>query len=618
MGIQNLTGQTLGQYELRALIGMGGMGAVYRGYQANLKREVAVKVLAAQLGQQPGYLERFTREAETAAALEHRHIIPIYDYGMQSGVSYVVMRLLTGGTLADRLMQHTQDGKPLPSLGEVSEVLEQLASALDYAHSRGVIHRDIKPSNVMFDNQGSAYLVDFGIAKLLEATHALTGTGTTMGTPLYMSPEQWKAETLTPATDQYALGVLVYSLVTGRVPFEAPTPYGLMHKHLNEMPTPPQVVRPDVPQAMTEVINRALAKTPDGRFPTCTAFAQAFDGAVRGNAGEATNFFAGSLPPKPDIATRVFESEAVALPSTRPARKQRLVYRSPWVFVVALTALVALGAVIVWWASGGENNNRGEAATATVTGTIPAIVILGTPTAEPPSTEVPPKRTDTAPAPSETASPTPSMTPSATNTPIPSDAPDLEGTANAMLAERLTQTAIMWTDTPTPNIEASVVAAMTGTAASWTLTPSQTHTHTPTSTLTPTTTATPTLTPTATATSTFTPSPTPTASYTALPTATPIPRPTNTPRPSQTPIPYLHVGGRAQVYVEDEGLKLRAGPGTNYEILENMPRGTIVTLIGDPRSAQGYTWWRVRSPFGREGWAVAFADELQTLIPLPD
>jgi serine/threonine protein kinase len=610
MGIQNLVGQTLGQYELRALIGMGGMGAVYRGYQANLKREVAVKVLAAQLVQQPGYLERFNREAETAAALEHRHIIPIYDYGMQSGVSYVVMRLLTGGTLADRLMQHTQEAKPLPSLGEISKVLEQLASALDYAHSRGVIHRDIKPSNVMFDNQGSAYLVDFGIAKLMEATHALTGTGTTMGTPSYMSPEQWKAEALTPAADQYALGVLVYSLVAGRVPFEAPTPYGLMHKHLNEMPTPPQVVRPDAPQAVTDVINRALAKTADERFPTCTAFAQAFDGAIRGNTGEATNFFAGSLPPKPDMASRAFSTQATVLPGTRPARTPRPIYSNPVVFVVALAAVIALGVAIAWWASNRENDSHGAGVTATVTSPVPVIVILDTPTSAPPPTEVSPDQTNTAPVPSETASSTPSVTPSATNTPVPSDTPDLEGTANAMLAERLTQTATMWTDTPTPDIEASVVAAMTGTAVSWTVTPSPTRTQT----------STPTLTSTATTTPTFTLIPTQTASYTLPPTATPIPRLTNTstPRPSNTPVPYLHVGGRAQVYVEDEGLKLRAGPGTSYEILENMPRGTIVTLIGDPKSVQGYTWWRVRSPNGREGWVVAFADELQTLIPLPD
>ncbi|HEX3050667.1 MAG TPA: serine/threonine-protein kinase, partial [Aggregatilineaceae bacterium] len=148
----------LGQYELRELLGSGGMGAVYRGYQAALKREVAVKVLSQQLAEQPGYLERFIREAEIAAALEHAHIVPIYDYGTQQGVNYIVMRLLTGGSLTQRLRWRAENHEPLPSLREIADLLNQLASALDYAHSKGVIHRDVKPNNVMFDAQGSAYL----------------------------------------------------------------------------------------------------------------------------------------------------------------------------------------------------------------------------------------------------------------------------------------------------------------------------------------------------------------------------------------------------------------------------------------------------------------------------
>ncbi|HRF95377.1 MAG TPA: serine/threonine-protein kinase, partial [Aggregatilineales bacterium] len=177
MGSDNLKGQMLGQYELRELLGVGGMGSVYRGFQTALKREVAVKVLPSTLAQQPGYIERFTREAETSAALEHPHIVPIVDYGTQRGISYVVMRLLTGGTLAERINQAQADKRGLPSLGETAKLLRELASALDYAHNRGVIHRDIKTSNVMFDNQGNSYLVDFGIAKLMNATNKLTGTG---------------------------------------------------------------------------------------------------------------------------------------------------------------------------------------------------------------------------------------------------------------------------------------------------------------------------------------------------------------------------------------------------------------------------------------------------------
>jgi serine/threonine-protein kinase len=151
VSVQNLSGQTLGQYELRELLGAGGMGAVYRAFQSGLDRFVAVKVLSAALVTDKDYIERFTREAKTSAALEHPHIVPVYDYGTQGGISYVVMRLLTGGSLAERLTHSRDTGRPLPSLDETASIIKQLAGALDYAHGRGVIHRDIKTSNVMFD-----------------------------------------------------------------------------------------------------------------------------------------------------------------------------------------------------------------------------------------------------------------------------------------------------------------------------------------------------------------------------------------------------------------------------------------------------------------------------------
>ncbi|MCD4685442.1 MAG: serine/threonine protein kinase, partial [Anaerolineae bacterium] len=185
MGIQDLSGHLFGQYELRELLGAGGMGAVYRAYQSNLKREVAIKVMPPTLAADANFLTRFSREAETAAALEHPHIIPVYDYGVEGGTSYIVMRLLSGGTLTDRLTQRTTRAFPMPSLGEVGHILMQLASAFDYAHNQGVIHRDIKPGNIMFDNHGNAFLVDFGIAKILASTAALTATGAVLGTPLY-------------------------------------------------------------------------------------------------------------------------------------------------------------------------------------------------------------------------------------------------------------------------------------------------------------------------------------------------------------------------------------------------------------------------------------------------
>lgn len=299
MGIQNLAGLSIGQYELQELLGLGGMGAVYRAFQPSLKRSVAIKILSPALAQQPGYLERFNREAETAAGLEHSHIVPIYDHGTEDGTSYVVMRYLTGGTLADRMRRQKDERIPMPSLGEIADLLAQLASALDYAHKQGIVHRDIKPSNVMFDEHGNAYIVDFGIAKLIEATESLTGTGVSMGTPAYMAPEQWKGEPIGPATDQYALAVMTYALCTGHPPFDGPTPYALMHKHLNEIPIPPHFQRTDLPQTAALVVERALAKAPEERFPAVGDFADAFRGAIEGATGEQTGFFTVPVSPQP-------------------------------------------------------------------------------------------------------------------------------------------------------------------------------------------------------------------------------------------------------------------------------------------------------------------------------
>ena len=242
----------LGNYELRQVIGVGGMASVYQAHQKNLERLVAVKILSQALTHEPGYAERFNREARTAASLEHPNIVPVYDYGTHDQITYVVMRLLTGGTVGERLHHQQQNNMPPPSLSEVSQLLRQVASALDYAHSLGVIHRDIKPSNIMFDNRGTPYVVDFGIAKLLETSSNMTSTGMVMGTPSYMAPEQWRGDKISAATDQYAMGVLMYMVLTGRQPFEAPTPYALMLKHMNDLPVPPNEVRSDIPASVAE------------------------------------------------------------------------------------------------------------------------------------------------------------------------------------------------------------------------------------------------------------------------------------------------------------------------------------------------------------------------------
>lgn len=280
-----LVGQLVGQYDLRELIGVGGMSAVYRAYQDSLNRQVAVKILSPQLAQQGDFLDRFAREAKLAAALEHPHVVPIYHYGVfgDEKLPFIVMRLLTGGTLATRIQESADGDAPTPTLGEISDLLKKLASALDYAHYLGVIHRDVKPSNVLFDVHENPYLVDFGIADLMH--DSIDKAGQTVGTPMHMAPEQWKAEPLSPSMDLYALGIMTYVLIVGRAPFEAATPIEMMYKHLNEMPTPLHVVRSDVPPAVSTVVERAIAKDPSDRYDTASAYAWAFEQAIGGKIG---------------------------------------------------------------------------------------------------------------------------------------------------------------------------------------------------------------------------------------------------------------------------------------------------------------------------------------------
>ena len=270
MDIRQLGGTTIDEYTLTDLIGEGGMSAVYRAYQAELERYVAIKILSPELLRQEGYLERFRSEAKMAASLEHPHIVPVYDYGEVDDVMFVAMRLLGGGTLHQRL----RGGQPLP-VSDIVSILETMARALDYAHGRGIVHRDVKPGNVMFDEQGTAYLVDFGIAKLVQSDLSLTAENIALGTPSYMPPEQWRGDTLTPAVDQYALAVVGYRMLTGKLPYTAESPPEVMYKHLHETPIPLHQINPNLPSAVDEVFQRALAKEPQNRFPIVTNFSNA-------------------------------------------------------------------------------------------------------------------------------------------------------------------------------------------------------------------------------------------------------------------------------------------------------------------------------------------------------
>ncbi len=601
MSFDSLVGQIIGQYEMRAMLGQGGMGAVYRAVQTSLGRHVAVKVMSPALADQPGYLERFNREARLAASLQHPHIVTIYDFGAIQNLTFVVMQLLTGGSLEQRMRQ--RPGAP-PSLKEVATLLDGISSALDYAHSKGIIHRDIKPANLVFDEDGKAYLVDFGIAKMVDSTSAgLTGTGMSMGSPSYMPPEQWKGEEVKPSSDQYALAVTIYAVLTGRLPFEATNTPALMYKHLQDEPTPIYTIRPDLPVETMIVLGRAMAKDPADRWPSCVAFSEALNETAKNIEGGSTGFFkfkveglpppttprrpataewTGARPlgelntfvPPPSPPTELIDGGSKS-PQKLPVERKRS--NLPVILLVLLLMIAGLAGFLF------VNNNNNLIAVANATGTQVAAILSATPdvtnTATPTFTS-----TDTAtatPTKTDTATPTATFTETMTSRQIAAATRELQGTLDAeftALADiDLTATATLFTATPTPSDTATATRTPRNTAthtptatltasktATVTLTPSKTATVT----LTPSNTATVTLTPSNTATSTHTPTLTATATATLTPTDSATATPSLTPTIAPTLIPAV-----SRMYDEDfednaaGGLTQQQGTG-GWEILD--------------------------------------------------
>ncbi|OGO33966.1 MAG: hypothetical protein A2Z16_15915 [Chloroflexi bacterium RBG_16_54_18] len=272
--MEDLSGKQLGQYKLDRRLGRGGMASVYKAYQPGTDRHVAIKILPRDDMGDPNFLNRFRQEARIIANLEHPHILPVYDYGEANGYTFLVMRLVEGGTLADLLR-----GRPLP-LERIGKTISQLAEALDYAHSRGVVHRDIKPGNILVDANGRCLLSDFGIAKMAVSSPQYTVTGSFVGTPQYASPEQALGKDLDGRSDIYSLGVILYEMATGKVPYEADTPMGLVIKHVNEPLPAPSSVNPSLPPALESVIARSLAKDRRDRFQTAGEMASALSAAI--------------------------------------------------------------------------------------------------------------------------------------------------------------------------------------------------------------------------------------------------------------------------------------------------------------------------------------------------
>ncbi|HEV2476283.1 MAG TPA: serine/threonine-protein kinase, partial [Candidatus Dormibacteraeota bacterium] len=259
-------GITLGPYRVMERLGRGGMAAVYRAYHPALDRYVAIKVLPDFFADDPGYRERFQQEARSVAKLKHPNILEVFDYGYEDGTAYLVLELVEGGTLADRV------GRPM-ELQEVVRLVEQIASALDHAHVHGVLHRDIKPSNILIHNDGTPVLADFGLSRMVGQLRRLTSSGTVMGTPEYMSPEQAADEPMGPASDLYSLAIVAYEMLTGRVPFECDTPAATLLSHVTKPMPAALELKGELSAHVEEVLRKALAKRPEDRYPSAVAFA---------------------------------------------------------------------------------------------------------------------------------------------------------------------------------------------------------------------------------------------------------------------------------------------------------------------------------------------------------
>src|SRR5689334_12178428 len=304
------------RYELEELLDHGGMSTVYRGHDRMLERTVALKILHAHFGDDAEYVERFRREARAVAQLSHPNIVTVIDRGEADGQQYIVFEYIDG----ESLKQLVDRNGPLPARRAI-ELTLQVADALCFAHQAGLVHRDVKPQNVLVTEDGEAKVTDFGIARSLDVEHGVTQTGTVLGTSNYLSPEQARGQTVTPATDVYSLGVVIFELLTGDVPFPGENFVAVAMKHINEPPPPLLERRPDVPVRLVHAVERALAKDPSARFPSMDAFAA----ELRACLAELGD---------PDTA-RTFITQSPLLRESRPHRAHTA-RRSRWPLYVLL------------------------------------------------------------------------------------------------------------------------------------------------------------------------------------------------------------------------------------------------------------------------------------------
>ncbi|HLB61817.1 MAG TPA: Stk1 family PASTA domain-containing Ser/Thr kinase [Actinomycetota bacterium] len=322
-----------GRYRVEAQIGAGGMAQVFRGQDTLLGRAVAIKVLAQQFAKDQSFVSRFRREAEAAARLNHPNVVGVFDTGSDDGTHYIVMELVEGRTLSDFL---SKGGRLTPD--RAGQIAESVCRALAVAHKHGVVHRDVKSGNIMVTRDGEVKVMDFGIARLETGAETIAQTAAVLGTASYLSPEQARGEKVDARSDIYSLGIVLYEMVTGRVPFTGDSPVAVAYKHVQEAPDPPSKLNPDVTPALDAIVLRCLAKNPANRYQTATDLREDLERARTGKPVQATPL----LPSEETVVIggrRASGGQTQVLSPTGPPPTRR-----KW-WVPVLVALLVLGAL---------------------------------------------------------------------------------------------------------------------------------------------------------------------------------------------------------------------------------------------------------------------------------